>query len=105
MEVETRCLEEAILEVVEVEEHVGGIQALLGITLGEVQATRSAYLNGRQERQGTPQKLALMLIVAAVSGTSALQSLEKSEVAQVGLQIAQSVTAGCQHRRHGQAAL
>ena len=46
-----------------------------------------------------------MLIVAAVSGTSALQSLEKSEVAQVGLQIAQSVTAGCQHRRHGQAAL
>ena len=105
MEVETRRLQEAILEVVEVEEHAVLVELGLRIAVLPVESARSTNLYVRQLAYCGFQQLLLVLVVSAASLASAAYCVEERGGAEVGLQIAQSVGALRENVRHGQLAL
>ena len=77
VEVETRRLQEAILEVVEVEEHAVLVELGLRIAVLPVESARSAYLYVRQLTYGGFQQLLLVLVVSAASLASAAYGVEE----------------------------
>jgi hypothetical protein len=104
MKINACGLQEAILEVVEVEEHIGLVQRLLRITFLEIQASGTLDLNLRQKGDGTMEQLLLSLRVSSASVASALEGIKEGTVAQIHLQVTQSVCALCHHGRNGQLA-
>ena len=102
MEVNPCGLEEAVLEVIEVEEDVGLVERRLRITLVEVESPCSEYLHGRQGGNGLTEQLAFLVIVLPTGFASTLQRIEEGEAAEVALQIAKPVLALGHHLRHRQ---
>ena len=77
MEVEFRSLQEAVLEVVEVEEHAVDIELCLRIAVGEVESTGTAYLDIGQFTDGTAQQFLLLQRVTATRFTSTLDGFKE----------------------------
>ena len=59
VEVEVGGFEEAIFEIVEVEEHTVGVELRLGIAVGKVESTCSPYLYVGQLAYGSHQEFLL----------------------------------------------
>ena len=91
VEVEPSCLQEAVLEVVEVEEDVRLVEGFLGIALAEVEPDGTLYLHGRQGGNGASEQFTLMGIVATSSLATAFQSVEEGLTAKVSLQVSQAI--------------
>ena len=96
VEVESRSLEETVLEVVEVEEDALAVHGGHGIALVEVETLGSLVLEGGQQGYGAPQQLDLSLTVAPACLTPGLEGIEEGARTEVVLQVAASVG------RHGQ---
>ena len=105
MEVELGRLEEAILEVIEVEEHAVLIKLGLRITVLPVQSACAAYLNVRQLAYGAHKQLFLTLIVSASGIASTGNGVEERRRTKVALQITQSVLANGKDVRNRQLTL
>ena len=105
VEVEPRRFQEAILEVVEVEEHAVLVELGLRIAVLPVESACSAYLYVRQLAYCGFQQLLLALVVSAACLATATYCVEKRRRSEVALQVAQSVVALCEYVRHWQLAL
>ena len=88
VEIEFGSLQEAILEVVEVEQHAVGIEGRLGITVGEVEAVSTIDLDVRQLTDGATKQLLLFQGITAACLASATNGVEQGRRAEVSLQIA-----------------
>ena len=97
MEVEFGSLQEAILEVVEVEQHAVGIESGLGIAVGEVEAVSTVQLDVRQLTDGATKQFLLFQGIASACLASATNGIEQGRRAEVGLQIARLVLADSQY--------
>ncbi len=105
MKVEFGGFEEAVLEVIEVEEHTLFIELGLRIAHRPIEAARTAQLDVGELADGAHKELALGLGVASASLASAPKGVKEGGGAQVGLQIAQLVVGHSQDGRHGQLAV
>lgn len=105
VEIKFSGLEEAVLEVIEVEEHTVCVELRLWVAVAEVEPARPADLYVRQLADGLHQQLPLRDIIAAAGLPPPGDGIEERHRAKVGLQIAELVVAHCQHTRHRQAAL
>ena len=105
MEVELRSLEEAVLKVVQVEEHGVLVERRLGVAVREVELAGAPQLYVRQLADGLFQQRLLGQRVTASGLTTAPNGIEQRHRTEVRLQIAQFVVAHGQHLRHGQLTL
>ena len=101
MEIYLGSFQEAILEVVEVEEHGIGIKSRLRIAIAEVETSCTTNLEFWQLTDGASQEFLLMQSIAATGFTTATNGIEQRLTAEVGLNVAQLVAADCQHLWHG----
>ena len=101
MKVELGGFEEAILEIVQVEEYAVDIELSLWITIGEIEAARTANLNIRQFADGALQQFLLFQGIAAACFSPTPNGIEERSRTEVGLKISKLVIAGSQHLRYG----
>ena len=102
VEVESCGLEEAILEIVEVEEHTVGVELRLRIAVGEVESACSPNLYVRQFAYGFHQQFLLDQRISSSGITSSGYGVEERGGAKVGLQVAHLVVADGDDLRHRQ---
>ena len=102
MEVNFRSLQEAVFEIVEVEEHRVAIESGLGITVGKVKAVGTHQLNLGQLTDGTAQQLLLFQRITATSLTTTTNGVEQRHRTQIGLDISQLVVADSKNGRNRQ---
>ena len=101
MKVELGGFEEAILEIVQVEEYAVDIELCLRITIGEIEAARTADLNIRQFADGALQQFLLLQCVTAASFSPTPNGIEERSGAEVSLKIPKLVIARSQDGRYG----
>ena len=102
MEVKSRSLQEAILEVVQVEEHAVLVELRLRIAVRPFQATSTTHLYVGQFADGLGQQSPLFLIITSTRLTSTAQDIEERHLSKIGLQVAKLIIADSQYLRHRQ---
>ena len=105
VEIELGGLEEAILEIVEVEQNAVHVELGLRVAVAEVEPAGAPYLYVGQLPDGAHEQLFLVDIVAPSGLPATGNGVEERHRAEVGLQVAQLVVAHGEHTRHGQAPL
>ena len=105
MEVELGGLEEAVFEIVQVEEHAVLVEGRLRIAGFPVHARGAVDLDGGQSADGALQQLLLLEIIASAGLAPAFDGVEQRAVAEVALQVAHLVVADGQQPWHWQMAL
>ena len=100
MKVELRGLEEAVLEIVQVEEYAFLIEHRLRIAVGPVQAPCPAYLHVGKFTDSLLKQFLLMKVIPSSCLTSSAYGIKKRDGSQVGLQIACLILADGQDLRH-----
>ena len=105
MEVEVRGLEEAVLEVVQVEAYALLVKLRLRVAHGEVQPSRTSDLHVGQLAYGLNEQLLLLYIIASPGIAATLEGIEERIAAQVLLKVAHLIVADGIDMRNGQLAL
>ena len=105
VEIEVCGFEETVFEIVEVEQHVLLIELRLGVTVLPFEPPCATYLEVGQLPDGLHQQLLFGEVVASTGITSSFQGIEEGAVAQVFLQIAQTVIADGENLWHRQLSL
>ena len=97
VEVELGGFQEAILEVVEVEEHGVDVESRLGIAVGEIKPAGTSHLDVGQFADGLLQQFLLGKRITASCLASATDGIEQRQRSEIGLQVAQLVVADGKH--------
>ena len=103
VEVDAHGLEEAVLEVVEVEHHVVGIEGRLRVADAEVETLGPHELQARQQPDGLSEQQLLLAAVVAARLSPAAEGVEERARAEILLQVAHLVGANGIDLRHGKA--
>ena len=93
VEVNLRSLQEAVLKVVQVEQHAVNIKLSLRIAIAEVESARAVHLHVRQLAYSALQQLLLLQRVSSASFTTAANGIKQRHAAEVGLQVSQLIVA------------
>ena len=101
VEIQIRRFQEAVLEIVEVEEHAILIEGGLRIAVFPLESAGSAHLDIGQLADGELEQLFLPLVIASASLTSAADSIKERHLPKVFLQIAQFIVARGKYTRNG----
>ena len=102
MEIELGSFQEAILKVIEVEEHAIHIKLSLRIAVGEVESTGTTELDIRQLTDRPAQQFLLLQRITTACLTTAPHGIKQRYRPEVSLQVSQLVVAGSQHLGYGQ---
>ena len=100
MKVEARRLEEAVFEIVEVEEHIVGIKSRLRVALVPVEALCAAELHLRQSAESGFEQLHLAVAILSARLSSASQRIEEGGTSEVALQVAHLIVVDRQYFGH-----
>ena len=100
VEIQLRCFQEAVLEIVQVEEHALLIKLRLRIAVAEVKSAGTSQLYVRQLPDCTAKQFLLCKIIPSAGFTSTPDSLEERGVAKIGLQITYLIFRYSQHVRY-----
>ena len=101
MKIEVGRLQEAILEIVEVEEHTVLIKGRLRVTVLPVKSTGSTHLDIGQLTYRTLEQFLFPLVITSSSLSSTAESIIKRYLSEVILQIAQFIVTGSKYTGYG----
>ena len=102
MEIDVRSLQEAIFEVVEIEQHIHLVHSGLRIAYGEVEVLPSKNLKARQLGNGAAQEFLFRLSILTSCLAGRTQSVEERARTKILLEIAQLVHRNRNNRRYRQ---
>ena len=105
MEVKFSGFQEAVLKVVEVEEHRVDVELRLWVAVREVEPAGTTQLDIRQLADGALQQFLLGQRITATGFATATDGIIQRHRTEVSLQVAQFVVGCGQHLRHRQLAL